>query len=69
MANKFMNLPNDDAQNYPFFRLQSVVETFGHSTEWTNQSKFFSVPKVVKPTNKKHYNKTLGNSPFRGNDP
>ena len=25
--------PNDDTQNYPFCRLQLVVETFGHSTK------------------------------------
>ena len=29
--------PNDDTQNYPFCRLQLVVETFGQSTYWTNQ--------------------------------
>ena len=26
-------------ENYPFCRLQLVVETLGHSTYWTNQSK------------------------------
>ena len=34
-----MYIPNDDAQNYPFCRLKLVVETFGHLTKWTNQSK------------------------------
>ena len=28
-------------------------ESCGHSTQWTNQSKFIQVPKVVKQTNKK----------------
>ena len=32
-AYKFMYISNDDTQNYPFFRLQLVVETFGHSTK------------------------------------
>ena len=41
MANKFMYIPNDDSQNYP---LQLVVETFGHWTKWTNQSKFNKSP-------------------------
>ena len=30
------------------------VEMFGHSTKWTNQSKFNKATKIVKPTNKKH---------------
>ena len=38
MAEKFMY--NDDTQNYPFSRLKFVVLTFGHSTQWTTQSKF-----------------------------
>ena len=42
---------NDDTQNYPFSRLQLVIETFRHSTEWTNESNSVEVPKVVKPTN------------------
>ena len=32
IADKFMYIPNDDTQNYPFCRLQIVVETFEHST-------------------------------------
>ena len=32
-ANKLMIIPNDDTQNYPFYRLQLVFETFGHSTK------------------------------------
>ena len=36
MAEKLTYIPNDDT----FSRLQLVVETFGHSTKLTNQSKF-----------------------------
>ena len=43
-----MYIPNDDAQNYPFCRLQIVGETFEQSISWTNQSKFIKVSKVVK---------------------
>ena len=32
MADKLMYISNDDTQNYPFSRLQLVVEMFGHST-------------------------------------
>ena len=35
-----MYILNDDTQNYLFCRLQLVMETFVHSTKWTNQSKF-----------------------------
>ena len=37
LADKFIYIPNDDMQNYPFCRLQSVVELFGHSTKKTKQ--------------------------------
>ena len=47
MANKLMYIPTDDAQNYPFGRLQLLVEPFEHSTYWTNSMK---VPKVVRQT-------------------
>ena len=53
MADKLMYIANDDTQNYPFCRLQLVVETFGHSDKLTNQSKFNKSPKVVRQTNKK----------------
>ena len=39
MADKLIFILNDDIQNYPFLRLQFVVETFKHSTYRTNQSK------------------------------
>ena len=32
MADKLMYIPSDDTQNYPFCRLQLVVETFGNLT-------------------------------------
>ena len=51
MAVKFMYIPNDETQNYPFYRVQLVVETFGYLFCQTNQSK--RVPKIVKPKNKK----------------
>ena len=31
MDDKLMYTPNDDSQNYPFCKLQFVVEMFGHS--------------------------------------
>ena len=34
MADKFMQIPNDDTQNSPYCRLKLVVETF----ETTNQN-------------------------------
>ena len=40
MADKLMYIPNVDTQNYPYCRLQLIVETFEYSTKWTNQSKF-----------------------------
>ena len=48
MTDKFMFIPNDDTLNYPFFRLKLVVETFGHLTLLTNQSKFTKVVKSPK---------------------
>ena len=53
MADKLMYIPIYDAQNYHFCRLQIVVETFGHSTYLTLIQNLITVPKVVKPTNKK----------------
>ncbi len=57
-----MHIPNYDTQNYPICRLELVVETFGHSTKWTNKSKL-KVPKVVKPTNKT-FGTSVINSPM-----
>ena len=44
MADKLEYIPNDDAQNYSICRLQLVVEMFGHSIKWSNQSKFNNSP-------------------------
>ena len=52
MADRFMYIPNDDAQNYTTCILQLMIETFGHFTETTNQN-LIKVPKVVKQTKKK----------------
>ena len=45
MADKFIYISNVDTQNYPYCRLQLVIETLGHSTSWTNQ---YKIPKVDK---------------------
>ena len=58
-------IPNDDKQDYPLYYiciLQLVVETFGHSSERINQTNFWKVTRVVRPTKKKTYHKTLGTS-------
>ena len=57
MSDKLMYILNDNTQNYPFCRLQ-LVDT--QPNEATNENSI-TVPKVFKPTNKKHY-KTLGSS-------
>ena len=44
MADLLIYIPNDDSQNYPFFSLQLVVETFGHLTKRTDQSKSNKIP-------------------------
>ena len=60
MADKFIHLTNDDTQCYPFFRLQLVVVTFGHSSWWTNQSNSLESPKLLNQRIRKHYKRTLG---------
>ncbi len=44
MTTKLMYIPNDDTQNYTFYRLQYVVETYEHLSEWCNQLKFNKSP-------------------------
>ena len=39
MAEKLINIPNDDTQHYTLCRLQLLVETIGHLTKITNQSR------------------------------
>ncbi len=53
MDNKCMYIPNDDALNYLHIEIKSKFETFGHSTEISNQSEFSEVLEVYKPTNEK----------------
>ena len=48
MADRLMNIPNDDTQYYHFCKLKLVVKTFEHSTSWTNNQYVMKVPKVVK---------------------
>ena len=56
MAYKLMHIPYDD---YTFCKFKIVVETFGHSTLWTNQLKS---PKLLSQRIRKLYYKTLGTS-------
>ncbi len=53
MTDKLMYIPKDYTQNYPFFKLQLVVETMNTQlNEPTNQN-LIKVPKVLETTNKK----------------
>ena len=56
MADILIYIPNYDTQNFPFCRLQLVVEKFGHLTEWTNKTKFNKSPQRIG----KRYYETLG---------
>ena len=57
MADKLMYIPPNDYkyQHYPFCRLKLLVETFVHSTIWTNNQKINESPKVTKPANYKTF--------------
>ena len=44
MTDKLKYIPNDNTQNNPFSLFQLMVETLGHSTSWTKQSKFNKSP-------------------------
>ena len=52
MADKLMYRYNIWFTKLPFCRLQLVVETFGHSTPGTNQSKLKKDPKVIESAKK-----------------
>ena len=55
-----MYIPNDDTQDHPFCRLKLNLKRLNSQIDVpTNQ---IQVPKVVKPTNKKSFCKTLGTS-------
>ena len=69
MDDRLMYIPSDDTQNYPFCRIKLVVAMLEHPKLWINQPKFTKVPKVVEPTNKKRYYKTLGISVIISMDP
>ena len=47
--------PNDYILNYSFCSLQLVVETFGHLTLKTNQSKLIKSSQICYQTNKKMF--------------
>ena len=48
MADKWMYIPNDDSQNYPFCRLQLVVESFYTQLGKPTNQNLLKVPKVNK---------------------
>ena len=51
MADKLMYIPYGDTHNYPFSRLQLVVERFGHSLNKPTNENSIKIPKLVKLTN------------------
>ena len=53
MAEKLMYIPNANTQNCPFYNLQLVIETFGHSTNKPINQNSIKVPQIIMPTNKK----------------
>ena len=53
MAEKLMYIPNANTQNCPFYKLQLVIETFGHSTNKLTIKNSIKVQQIVMPTNKK----------------
>ena len=57
MANKLMHIPDDDTQNYPFFRSKLMQKRL--DTQLT-ESNFNKVSKVVEPTDKKTLSKNFG---------
>ena len=44
------DIPNGDTENYPFFRLQLVVEKLDTRLAEPTNKHFINVPKVVMPT-------------------
>ena len=55
-----MYIPNDDTQNYPFFKLHFVVETFARNKQINQNS--IKGPQVVKLPNKQTLLKDFGTS-------
>ena len=58
MDNILMYILNDDTQNYPFCRLQIMLETLRPSTYYNT----ITVPKILGQRIRNHYHKTLGTS-------
>ena len=58
MANKLIYIPNDDTQNYPFFRVQLVGETFGRLNKPIKIQ--LKSPKLLSKRIRTGYYKTLG---------
>ena len=56
MVDKFMYIPTDDTQNYPFCRSNLAVETFEHST---NQN-LLKPPTLVSQQIRKRFYKIFG---------
>ena len=55
---RLFQIPNEDTQNYPFSRLQLVVEMFGiNEPSHQNSIKVYKVKRI-----RKRYYKTLGSS-------
>ena len=52
MDDKFIFIPRDDKQNYPFCRLRLLVKRFGSISQGTKQSKLIKVSKLFVPANK-----------------
>ena len=53
MADKLIEIPNNDTQSFPFYKLQLLVKTFEHSTYKSTNQNSLKVHKVVELTNKK----------------
>ena len=57
----FNGYTDDDLQNYPFCKIQLLVETFGTQLNEPTNTNSIKVPKIVNPMHKQTLNlKTLG---------
>ena len=62
MADKSMYLPNDDTQNYPFCRLELVIETLETQLNESTNHNSLKSPKVLSQRIRKRNYKTLETS-------
>ena len=62
MADKSMYIPNDDTQNYPFFRLKIVVESSDTELDEPTNQNSIKISKFLSQRIRKRYYKTLGTS-------